>query len=114
MIWKFYFWLFSIVIAASWIQLGFVKLTAHDIIDIPVTVLGLVGLFGFAYRRRIGFAVIWRVLSVAVLAWDIYYNLQAGRTLTPFASVLLITAPCYVALVLYGYRSRSLWSKEEH
>ena len=113
MIWKLYLWLFTSLIAASWIQLGFVELTVHDMIDFPLTALGLLGLFGYAYRRQIGIATIWRVLAVVLLVWNVYYNLHEWPTLRESAKALAVAAPCYVALVLYGYRSRALWSGVE-
>ena len=83
----------------------------------------LVGVFGFVSRMRILSPVFWRVFMPALLAWDIAYNfvlvgqldlaMQSVEPMEGFPWDLVagvtFLAPMYVALFLYGYRSKPIW-----
>jgi len=114
--WRTYAFLISAVIAA-----GFAYLVATDFhallcLDIAVTAVGIVGLFGYAYRRPLLQPRLWAVWALVLPAWDLLFNFVLYRpaqhdvgTLGKALS-LIPFVPEYLALWLYGFRSASLWA----
>ena len=98
--------------------------TVFDGLDVPMAATALVGVFGFVSRMRILSPVFWRVFMPALRAWDITYNFVlagyldfAMRSVEPvegfpwdLVAGVTFLAPMYVALFLYGYRSKPIWS----
>ena len=116
MIWKVYAWLLLLLTATSWLGLLRAEISTRDVIDIPVSIVLIVGVFGYAFRRTLLVAAFWRVWLVAQIAWDVSYNVlgldREGRAL---ALYLAFTVPAYVALLLYGYFSEPVWrSRDAH
>ena len=108
--WRIYLWVVVAILAVSWLELFDGELTTHDLIDIPETLVAVTGLAGYAYQRAILFPLVWRVAIFLIPPWDIYYNLHAGRALGEVFPVLGLVLPAYVALFLYGYRSKRIWA----
>lgn len=110
MIWKVYAWLLLLLTARSWLDLLRADISTRDVIDMPVSIVLVVGVFGYAFRRPLLIPGFWRVWLVGQIAWDVTYNLlgldREGRSL---ALYLVFTVPAYVALVLYGFFSESVW-----
>jgi hypothetical protein len=109
--WKIYAFAFALLLISSWIQLPFAALRLTDVVDIPVTLIGLAGLVAFAFRRRLLIPWFWKVWLVAQILWDIGYNVTgSGDDMGRMVSVVIIALPLYLAIFLYGFRSQSLWS----
>jgi hypothetical protein len=99
---------------------GLAEIDGVQALDFAVTGVGVVGLFGFAYRRPILERWFWKPWSVLNPAWDIAMGLWVyprqerepvpGAMLAYFLFMLLIV-PQYVALVRYGYFSPEVWRK---
>ena len=121
--WYAYLLLLAMFLFGSALSILSASPTVFDGLDVPMAATALVGVFGFVSRRRIFGAVFWRVFMPALLAWDIAYNLVlagqldfAMRSVEPMegfpwdlvAGVSFLT-PMYVALFLYGYRSKPIW-----
>lgn len=110
MIWRVYAWALLLLLVVTWFGLIGADIRAIDLIDIPVSIVGLIGVFGFAYRTPVFRALVWRTWFVLQPVWDIAYNLVGGDgDVKRAAIVIAIAAPGYVALFLYAYRSRALW-----
>ena len=84
--------------------------------DLPISIVALVGLYGYAFRKRIGHPNLWKVWLVVIVLWDMFYNLfLSGWThleLPDMVAFLLaygILFPEYFALYMYGFRSGELW-----
>lgn len=92
---------------------------------LPLYVVQLVGLFGFVYARRIGWALLWRIVfaaSVLELGWTLYLLFEdlpeAGESFWPYASaagvmslaIAAMMVPMLVALYRYGFRTPELWT----
>jgi hypothetical protein len=99
---------------------GLAEIDAIRALDYSVTVVGVVGLFGFAYRRPILERWFWRPWSLLNPAWDFAMgawvypreNPQFAReTAMVYFVLMLLFVPEYVALIRYGYFSPELWSK---
>ena len=52
MLWKIYAWFLAIVIAAAYGIVIWEGLGVRDAIDIPISLVALIGVFGYAYKKR--------------------------------------------------------------
>jgi hypothetical protein len=92
------------------------KLSVAEVFDYAVTAVGMVGLFGYVYRRPLWDRRIWMLWGALLPVWDvvmagwIYPRLDGTEVRTDYLLVLLLALPLYVALIHYAYRSRELWS----
>ena len=89
-------------------------------LDYAVTVVGMVGLFAFAYRRPILERWFWRPWSLLNPAWDfvmgawVYPKQEphfARESVLVYFALMLLFVPEYVALIRYGYFSPDVWAK---
>jgi hypothetical protein len=94
-----------------------------ELIQLPVYAVGVLGLTGYAYRRRRfgrGFWVVWFPLQLCVdlvaIALSMWGWTDGGNRSIPARTVPLwalgfaFTVPLYIALFRYAYRSGALWS----
>jgi hypothetical protein len=90
------------------------KINLAEVLDDLVTMVGMVGLLGYAFRRHIGGRRIWMLWAVlfpvsnAVIGLWIYPHTGTGGHLGYFAAMLLFF-PQYLAVFRYGYRSPEIW-----
>lgn len=127
--WKSYFWLFvasTFLIAASaltWPEWHGYAVWS-DYLLLALMLLGTVGMYGYAYAKRLCRQWCWKLLFVATIlgemalglddlffAWN---NTQAGLVgarleLVLLASVYLLWLPYYVGLYLYGFNANKVW-----
>ncbi len=124
--WKIYLWVMVALLAALYASLGIAWMQPMDVIDFCAAGLGLVGLFGFAYRRRIGNRSLWRAWLPFQVLWDFAVVViltpaglasQLPGSEAPSSAVslenlvgLLVLVPLYAALYLYGHRSPKVWA----
>ncbi len=121
--WKVYFWLLvvaSLIGLPAFVFLGTIQ--AIDLVDLPLSLVSLVGLFAYAHRRSLGTQRFWRFWMPAVLLWDIAvltYFVPQGlayalpdsepTTLAENVFSFALAVPLYAALYLYAFRSPELW-----
>ena len=133
--WKVYFWFTTLLLGASTGVLIADSLeilplenedslldepwTWLDSLNIVVSWIGIVGLFGFAYKKIIGEQDFWKRWFVFTLIFDISYevyveSLEGFTTEVIWFYILVysLSIPYYVALYLYGYKSDSLWNPQ--
>jgi hypothetical protein len=119
--WRIYFWIMAALLAV-FVVVGFIKPGSEpllDVVDYLVSAFTLVGLFGYAYSRRIWSQGAWRVALPIVVIWE-FVNTARGLTKGDLGNVVeaaiyvalifAIVVPAYVALYRYGYRSPELWT----
>jgi hypothetical protein len=123
--WKVYFgFIMALLGAVIWSDFVHGKpLGVVDVIDYLAASFSLVALYGFAFSKAILQKHVWRLVLPAVICWDLYligkdYIQNDGSLDVWFSALLtgvmlLLLAPLYVAIYLYGYRSEALW-KESH
>src|SRR3954463_14830160 len=79
--WKLYFFAMTALtaVAIAFVVVPPSESTDYDLLvdwaALPLYIVQLVGLFGFVYARRVGWALLWRIVfaaSVAELLWTIY------------------------------------------
>jgi hypothetical protein len=117
--WKIYFAVMGLLSAFGWagtIQHA-AKYGAVTWVHFPVDALSLVGLFGYAFRRELLTAWVWRAVALFVLALlpfdlSVMIHTNAARPVPygvgiaglAFAFQLVMVAPMVFALLKYGQR----------
>ena len=128
--WKayFFFWLalFGVIILASfaWPE-GMKPWETYDYIEAVLWLVGILGLYGFSFRRGFGKANYWKVIFIIILAVEVVYPaVELLREWSPVAeeesnglslfllAALVLMVPYYIGLYLYGWRSKALWEPE--
>jgi hypothetical protein len=91
-----------------------------DVLDIPISLIALVGVFGYAYKRKIIGERFWQFWLFVAIGWDILVHgaLEDFSDLGEISTIeigiglavaALLILPQYIALYLYGFRSTALW-----
>lgn len=121
-LWKLYFWLLVFALLAlngAAVKRGF---SMRDAIDVPISLTGLAGVFGFAYQKSIFVSIFWRAFLPVIFVWDIFANFFWGdisdmqdftwlETAAVIVVFYIVFLPGYVALYSYGFRSQKVWSR---
>ena len=92
------------------------------LLDFPISLVSLAGLFGYAYQQSIGERLFWKAWLPVVFVWDVATNflwngLFGFRGLDSLEMVVIIAVfyaifvAEYIALFLYGFRSEAIWRK---
>lgn len=123
--WKIYFCCLTLLLVtlyvltfAYFLPNSSASMNIAHYLDLPISIVALVGLYGYAFRKRIGHPNLWKVWLVIIVLWDMFYNLVlSGWThlelvdMVIFLLVYGILFPEYFALYMYGFRSGELWQK---
>ena len=117
--WKAYA-LAVLVLQVIGLVAGLPKMDSVDAVDFGMTAVGVVGLFGFAFRRRLLTRGIWMAWSIVLPLWDAamglwIYPSQAAQDkpgwTTAYFMAMVLFLPEYLALIWYAYRSHEIWSR---
>lgn len=121
---KVYMWLQLIIVGYFSYDLFFLNTAKiYDYIDLPFTILGLVGLFGYVYKKTIFNAIIWKWSFLIIILWDTLYgiflydyhpinSLSIGFKIGVTIFIYVYLLPYYIALYLYGYKSDRIWNNQ--
>lgn len=119
MFWKIYFWILSALIFFGALSTIDSSTSPFEYFDLIFCTIGLVSLFGYSYKKRILNISFWKFFAPVFLFWEIFFliyeNFIIGgsenieHSFIFFMISLLITIPGYVAVFLYGYRSKEIW-----
>ena len=132
--WKIYFWL--IICVSVW---GLNYTLSHEnsglieIIDIPMTLIATIGLFGYVFSKRIYKQSFWICFFWILLAYSLVSpflseiefsppddpELSAAEnkfintfsTILSFVLIIPLFLPAYIGLLLYALPSNKLWKK---
>src|SRR4029450_2949851 len=134
-LWKIYFWILRLLVIAKYVVtlsfLDFAKIQweSADFVLIILLVARFVGLYGFVFSEPIGRPVVWQVIFVVILFFDLSYfthNSLAdyakiptefrmiGMKAATIGLVVLVNLfmfPQWLALYLYGFKCKNLWAK---
>lgn len=109
--WKIYFFIITIfLVLANLAAMGEMKFL--DYIDILMTIIVLVALFGFSFEKKIFIAIFWKIYFFLFIAWQIIFYFffispYMSNAIELFISILillLIYSPLCVALYVYGFK----------
>jgi hypothetical protein len=118
-VWKIYA-LALVTLQVVGLVMGPPKMDATRALDYCMSVFGIVGLFGYAYRRRVLTRKFWMLWGIFLPLWDlmmgvwVYPSQQSGpqrETVAAYLVLMVFVIPDYVALLRYGYRSPDIWSQ---
>jgi hypothetical protein len=145
LLWKMYFWLISVTTIFLFFapkndpnfQIeGWLKLI--DIIDIPLSIIGIICLYAFIWQRKILKRIFWKIFFIANISFSVltipygFSILKAEMIQAPEfatsgsneAQVYLLVAfiliilflpfiPAFIANYLYAYKSKEIWQKQK-
>jgi hypothetical protein len=98
---------------------GFLKVRPEAIVDSLVSIVGTIGLFGYAYHRAIFRRRLWTIWIVVFPLFDVVmravvYTRQNGHvSRTSLVLGMMMVLPHYQALFRYAHRSPELWDEGE-
>lgn len=127
LLWTIYFWVMAFLVGAS--AIGRVYLffnreivTTYDLIESLVSLVAIVGLFGFAYQTPIATPAFWKVVwIILMLTWiwsffgaknvEMIEKIGLAKGSAIFSLISMLAVPTLVGLCIYSFRSAALWSK---
>lgn len=110
MAWKIYTWILAACLAVAYYDIFSETAKIPDFLDIPISLVALVGLFGYAYNKKIGKRRFWQFWLLLLIPWDILYNFflakhpDVPKILVVVGIVLFL--PEYIALYRYSFTRR--------
>ena len=127
LLWTIYFWLMALLVGASAIgrvYLFFTReiVTAYDLIESLISLVAIVGLFGFAYQTPIATPTFWKVVWILLMLtwiWSFFgaknvemiekTGLAKGAAI--FSLISMLAVPALVGLCIYSFRSATLCNR---
>jgi len=113
--WKIYFWLILVIAVISYPVVIVTKFNLWILIDIVLWIITFMGLYSYAYKKKILNEKFWRIWLFVIIPWDvasilIIFDIESSITerLINWSFVI----PAYIALFLLGFKSQSLWEGE--
>ncbi len=90
-------------------------LTNWELINIPISIIGLIGVVAFAFKKVIFKPRFWKVWFIVFTLWGILFSIFSSYDFFECGIGVVITGsliclPGYLALFLYGYRSKEIWN----
>ena len=134
--WKIYSVIVSFLLILSYIPFsGYRYRTIFDVLDMPITIITLVGLCGYAFKKTCLTKKFWRYWFFAAIIWHFlyFYYLRTalifssfkisrlpifhfGRMswseLAYFLFPTIFFIPIFIGLYLYAFRSGELWESK--
>lgn len=108
MFWKIYFWFFCVIVVLGYSTEGFGGI--WGVVDLLISVGSLVGLFLYAYKKKLFNATFWKAYLPIFIVWDFSYNLLIAPKISgeKFEATtwigFLFGIPIYIALYLYAFK----------
>ena len=126
-IWIIYFWLMALLVGLSAIGRVYLFFTAeivtvYDLVESLISLIAVVGLYGFVYQKPIAARTFWKFVWILLLLTWIWSFFAAKNTemiekfgLAKGALIIILIAglavPSLIGLYLYSFRSVALWNK---
>jgi len=119
MLWKAYFWFIVVFSLSVYLWLGFPRI--WEIMDVPFTIVGVIGLVGFCWEKRILNQLFWKTYFFADVIWCVVYSFAPPhpkdaaldmRGISESVSTIFgwaIIIPAFVALFLYSFGRSDIW-----
>jgi hypothetical protein len=122
--WRVLFWLYAPLLSISIIALVFIDQTnSFDYIDMLVSSIIAIGLFGYSYSKKIGSRTIWKTLFFILPLWFVFYEiivpfiLEIPRYGEPTqVDYFLLFNILYIFVLIfiyqYAFKSDHLWDNK--
>lgn len=109
---KIYFFLFVLAHAALFGSDFTARIASPmHLLDLALTTVTSIGIFGYAFEKRIGHPHFWKVWLFVQAPWDIYTNFLTGYIFPPHIPLLILLilflTPGYIMILRYGFRQRT-------
>ena len=87
-----------------------------DYFDYPLVFIALLGVFGYAFNKKISFPKFWQIYLFFIILWDLYrnfYGFEYNSIKSSFELSLMllfyfsIYTPTYIAIFLYGHQEEN-------
>lgn len=120
--WKVYFYVITTLTFFSFLGMAGVEgFGSAEIFAIVLEIPAMIGLFGFAFTKRVATPAFWRMFFVVYLTFSVAYyfltDMDISAGLTPTENLVsqgigwLIVLPGLIALYLYGNPSDKAWQR---
>jgi len=121
--WKIFFWLLTALMLISIFAIFYIEnLNALDYFDMLIFSVSILGLYGYAFSKKIGARIIWRVVFYILITWSIFYEVFSPFILNipqyGEAGVIdiwllfnIIYLPLFMSLYYYGFKSEHIWKQ---
>jgi len=121
--WKNYFYLLVAITVLGFIEILFNEAAGiTEAIYYPLSIIGLIGLYGYVFSKKILHRSFWLYFIAIYLAATIAYyfvtdiDMSAGMTPEEYIFVNIfswaISLPGYIGIMLYGLPSNKLWNND--
>lgn len=110
MFWKIYFWFIVVILFLG----NITDLDSFggiwDFVDLIVSIGGLMGLFLYAYKKRLFNAVFWKIYLPVCVIWDLCFNIviypsTSGQPFEPIEFIgFFFLIPVYISIYLYAFK----------
>ena len=108
MFWKIYFLFLLAMIGLNVPSLLIEKSQLVDYVDLFFCIIGLIALFGYAFKNKLLNSTFWKLFAPAFVLWELFLLLYKNQLveIKPLIIISLIIAiPGYLVVFLYAYRS---------
>jgi len=106
--WKIYFFILSFLLLIAYFDIFRSGATLFDFVDVIISLIALLGLFGYSFQRKIYNVRLWRTWLLLTHTVGVA-QIQIKLSLVEYMLTMLIILPEYIALFLYGYKSPNFW-----
>ncbi|MEK7078775.1 MAG: hypothetical protein AAB929_01780 [Patescibacteria group bacterium] len=122
--WKVYFWFLTAFMLSGYLWQGFFRI--WEIVDLIISVISLIGLYAFSWRKKIITLAFWKTFFFICIIWNICYQyliplpsvpaeVDLGGISKNILAMVLWTPfiPLMIALYFYGFRELRSVDEEE-
>ncbi len=108
--WRIYFFIITLILLFSYsAALTFDSYNRLDriilLLDIPLVLTALFGLYLLAFRKKIFNAMFWKTFFCIYIAWEFTVNILMGHfALSDIIQGIILFGPLYMALYFYGFK----------
>ncbi len=95
------------LLVIAYVKIGFRNI--FNFIDLIISSISWLGLFCFAYQLKLFTPIFWKDVLLAIVIWDIYYNIWVLPKSEEFnkaelVASLIMLLPLYYGLYLYAFK----------
>jgi uncharacterized membrane protein len=109
---KIYFWIILLYWVIAFLFGAVIEKGAiNEYINLVITIVMFIGVFGFLYKKRVFKPLFWKIVLVSLIIWDIYYTFifpifLSSQVYTVIELIInyLTQIPFYICVYLYSFK----------